>query len=505
MTFMRALVTSVVLLAACQPEPLNLPDASVDTFSASCSDGAKNGGETDVDCGGSCGACALGKSCAVANDCANGTCFSGSCAPRMWFATSTGSNVAVPGSNVWTAAPGLSVQADLHAASTVLIRWTGTSRFVGGGNELCHLGQRFVIDGVPTGNPTWGDNIVVQRGTTRWHEPFASEVAVSLAAGSHTITAEMTNGTGNATCNLDGDGGLEYDRSQLAVVAYDPATAWSAESTGTSGVLAPGSAWTDIPGATTSILLPDRDVVQMSLSGSQLAQPGTSGTYGHCAYRLVLDDVPVGDASHGQSISVGDVGGGWWAPVAIKYGLTLAAGGHTIRAQVRNSGGTDGTCEAAAGNQQYSRFRLFVTASPSGGGNVALESTGAAQYFPPTSPWTTIAGLSATIVTHRTSPSTVLFEVAGTQRTLASGTSYCGYRIVVDGVAQGHPNHGQAISVGDSTYAWWSYVGLTASTVLAPGPHDVSVEARNSSAAGDCGVNGDDKAYGRVRLLVRNL
>jgi hypothetical protein len=240
----------------------------------------------------------------------------------------------------------------------------------------------------------------------------------------------------------------------------------------------------------------------MSLSGSQLTQ---TGTIGHCAYRLVLDDVPVGDTNHGQAIAVGDIAGGWWAPVSIKWGLTLAAGGHTVRAQVRNSGGTDGTCEAAAGNQLYSRFRMLVTASPTGGANVALESTGAAQYFPPTSPWTAITGLTATVDTHKTTPSTALFEIAGTQRTLPSGTSYCGYRLVVDGVAQGHPAHGQALSVGDSTYAWWSYVGMTWSTVLTPGPHEIAVEGRNSSAAGDCGVNGDDRAYGRVRLLVRNL
>jgi hypothetical protein len=98
-----------------------------------------------------------------------------------------------------------------------------------------------------------------------------------------------------------------------------------------------------------------------------------------------------------------------------------------------------------------------------------------------------------------------MFELAGTQRTLATGASYCGYRLVIDDVALGHANHGQAISVGDSTYAWWSYVGMTWSTVLAPGPHNVRVESRNSAPAGDCGINGDDKAYGRMRMLVRNL
>ncbi len=492
-----------VVLAGCQPEPVTVPDAGVDALSVSCTDGAKNGDETDVDCGGACGACAEGKSCAESNDCANGTCFSGTCAPRMWFAEATGTNITIPAAtNTWTTAPGLSIQAQLHAASTVLIRWTGTSRYVGGGNELCHLGQRFVIDGVPTGNPSWGDNIVVQRGATRWHEPFVTEVAVPLAAGAHTITAEMTNGTGHATCNLNGDDGKEYDRSHLEVIAYDPTKSWAAVSTGSTTALAGGSAWVDIPGVSTTILLPDRDVVQMSLTGSQYAQ---SGTVAHCAYRLVLDDVPIGDPSHGQSISVGDVAYGWWAPVSLKWGLTLAAGGHTIRAQARNSGGATGTCDVGAGSQDYSRFRLFVTASEPGGANVALESTGASQYFAAMSPWTTINGLQTTIDTRKTSPSTVLFELAGTQRTLATGTSYCGYRLVIDGAPLGHSVHGQAISVGDSTNAWWSYVGMSWSTVLTPGAHDVKVEARNSSAAGDCGVNGDDKAYGRMRMLVRNL
>ena len=42
---------------------------------ASCADGVKNGTETDVDCGGSCGAtCQPGEACLVTGDCAMGTC-----------------------------------------------------------------------------------------------------------------------------------------------------------------------------------------------------------------------------------------------------------------------------------------------------------------------------------------------------------------------------------------------------------------------------------------------
>jgi hypothetical protein len=47
---------------------------------ASCTDGAKNGTETDVDCGGSCGTkCANGKLCSVNSDCSSTNCVSGTC------------------------------------------------------------------------------------------------------------------------------------------------------------------------------------------------------------------------------------------------------------------------------------------------------------------------------------------------------------------------------------------------------------------------------------------
>jgi hypothetical protein len=42
---------------------------------AVCGDGVKNGDETDLDCGGSCGAtCAAGRACAAVFDCASGVC-----------------------------------------------------------------------------------------------------------------------------------------------------------------------------------------------------------------------------------------------------------------------------------------------------------------------------------------------------------------------------------------------------------------------------------------------
>jgi hypothetical protein len=47
---------------------------------STCSDGIKNGAETDVDCGGpDCPPCATGKACQSASDCASGMCSGGVC------------------------------------------------------------------------------------------------------------------------------------------------------------------------------------------------------------------------------------------------------------------------------------------------------------------------------------------------------------------------------------------------------------------------------------------
>jgi hypothetical protein len=46
-----------------------------------CTDAILNGEETDIDCGGSCGPCAIGQSCGSGDDCDNGYCVAGACRP----------------------------------------------------------------------------------------------------------------------------------------------------------------------------------------------------------------------------------------------------------------------------------------------------------------------------------------------------------------------------------------------------------------------------------------
>ena len=49
--------------------------------SAECTDGVRNGDETDVDCGGSCPGCDDGEICSEPGDCASGVCEGGTCTP----------------------------------------------------------------------------------------------------------------------------------------------------------------------------------------------------------------------------------------------------------------------------------------------------------------------------------------------------------------------------------------------------------------------------------------
>ncbi|MCE1191919.1 MAG: hypothetical protein LWW96_07190 [Acidovorax sp.] len=48
---------------------------------AACNDQVKNGSETDTDCGGVCGACAAGKTCSSGTDCQSNVCGAGVCQP----------------------------------------------------------------------------------------------------------------------------------------------------------------------------------------------------------------------------------------------------------------------------------------------------------------------------------------------------------------------------------------------------------------------------------------
>jgi hypothetical protein len=502
-------LTACVVLSACSSTPItndagsdaNVPDVAkdVNVDSSTCGNGKRDGDETDVDCGGSCAPCNDGQTCALESDCASQRCSGGVCGVRAWSIESSGNNLTIPGNQTWTSgsASSLYLTPQLYAASMVYLRWTGTLRFAGGGNGLCHVGQRFVIDDVPTGDTTWGNAIMVENGSTRWHETFTTEIAVPLGLGLHTIGVQMVNAQNYGNCYLDGDGGLVYDRSRLAVAAYDPKDAFYAESTGDTGNIGNSSNWVDIPGVTLAISLASPKHVQMALTGTEYVA-GTGPAY--CSYRLVIDGTPLGDPTYGQALAVNDPMTGWWSPVAVKWGQDMDAGAHTIKAQLSNTS-TVGTCSAGQGNNGYAKFRLFATQSAQGGLNSSAESTGGPDILTTGSTWTPIPGLAASFTV--TAPTQVQMEMAGIEETTNGTSGHCSWRFVLDGTPLGDPNYGQVINVGGAATAWWTTAALLYGETLPAGKHTVSVDIRNSSNSGDCGTNGDGKGYGRARLFVR--
>jgi hypothetical protein len=77
------LLCAVAACGSVKDTPDPAPDAA-----PTCTDGVKNGTESDVDCGGSCEACVDGKFCSAGADCAstlcnNGTCVSPTCVDGM--------------------------------------------------------------------------------------------------------------------------------------------------------------------------------------------------------------------------------------------------------------------------------------------------------------------------------------------------------------------------------------------------------------------------------------
>src|SRR5437867_1923183 len=57
----------------------NCPGINCQPYTPTCTDGIRNGSESDVDCGGTCTDCASGRRCNVGSDCQSGVCVSGIC------------------------------------------------------------------------------------------------------------------------------------------------------------------------------------------------------------------------------------------------------------------------------------------------------------------------------------------------------------------------------------------------------------------------------------------
>ena len=59
--------------------PCDSGSCAATTIEDRCHDRVLDGNETDIDCGGSCGACGFDAACVVASDCQSGACDAGAC------------------------------------------------------------------------------------------------------------------------------------------------------------------------------------------------------------------------------------------------------------------------------------------------------------------------------------------------------------------------------------------------------------------------------------------
>ena len=127
--------------------------------------------------------------------------------PRAWVSRNSG----FVGGAAWTTVPGLVQTFDLYRPSNVFMEASGVQRYVTG--SYCHVGYRYVVDGVAQGNGSWGNRIEMSTGGT-WHHGFNVEDAIYLEPGTHTIELQARNIDGTNVCNICAE-------SNGALTAYD--------------------------------------------------------------------------------------------------------------------------------------------------------------------------------------------------------------------------------------------------------------------------------------------
>lgn len=77
---LMAILSVAVLIVGCG-DSTDTPSDDVQL----CGDGVKNGGESDIDCGGGiiCERCEIGMQCGADNDCISNVCIDGECVPPI--------------------------------------------------------------------------------------------------------------------------------------------------------------------------------------------------------------------------------------------------------------------------------------------------------------------------------------------------------------------------------------------------------------------------------------
>jgi hypothetical protein len=189
-----------------------------------CRDGVRNGDETDVDCGGSCAACAGTRRCEVDGDCASNVCMSGWTPAGSLGTTRTAHRATLLGNGKVLVVGGTSNLASAELYDPVTNTWApaaslGTGRY-GHTATLLGNGKVLVAGGYDDRNPLTSAEL---------YDPVADSwvSAGSLQTGRHRHTATLL-GNGNVLVT----GGYVPGGGPTAVWAsaelYDPvANTWA--------------------------------------------------------------------------------------------------------------------------------------------------------------------------------------------------------------------------------------------------------------------------------------
>jgi hypothetical protein len=137
-----------------------------------CSDGLKNGDESDVDCGGSCVACAGGAACVVDADCAAGSCALGICGTLV-------SGGVLPGDASWTSAGSPYVLGGTLQVGGTLTVEAGTEVF--GKSETVEIHGHLEVAGTSQEPVTLHDVNIEPRGTPQ--SPISVEIGHAVFDG----------------------------------------------------------------------------------------------------------------------------------------------------------------------------------------------------------------------------------------------------------------------------------------------------------------------------------
>lgn len=116
----------------------------------------------------------------------------------------------------WTNVPGAELTFNLAKGMDVDLKANGSASYAAGTNYTAsaHCGFRFVVDGVPYGNPIWGDAIVHVASWSNW----TATRSLPLAAGNHIVQLQQTGWPGaDSACSTNE---ADYSAARLHVEAF---------------------------------------------------------------------------------------------------------------------------------------------------------------------------------------------------------------------------------------------------------------------------------------------